>query len=78
MDAGVVALQNDYTALNLQVQTVVTLIAQLRATIAAGGVDPADEAALVTLDGQLQALSTALGGAIAAPSVAPAVAKPAV
>ena len=77
MDAGVVALQNDYTTLSLQVQSVVDLIAQLRASIAAGGVDPVDEAALVQLDTQLQALSTALGGAITPPAVVPAAAKPA-
>ena len=71
MDAGVVALQNDYAALSVQVKSVVDLIAQLRASIAAGGVDPVDEAALVQLDTQLQALGAALGGALTPPAAKP-------
>jgi hypothetical protein len=74
VDQTVAALQADVTAMDLQVQSAVKLITDLRNQIANGGIDPADATVLAQIDTVLKNDLGSLGGAITPPP-APAAAK---
>jgi hypothetical protein len=71
VDATVADIQANVSALDLQVQTAVKLITDLRAQIAAGGIDPTDATALAQVDAELKTVLASLGG-----TLNPAAAKP--
>jgi hypothetical protein len=70
VDATVTDIQTKMTAMDLQVQSAVKLITDLRNQIANGGIDPADAAVLAQIDTVLTNDLGSLGGAITPPAAA--------
>lgn len=81
VDATVTDISNKVTALGVQVQTAVNMIASLQNQINTGAIDPADETALQQVDTQLATIMSTLSAALPpatpapAPAPAPAAAK---